>query len=388
MKRYHLLISLLFSILFVVGCASTETSDEGIPKDLASLRALQKEKRTNIKALEAELEKIDSMIFTLDSSTVRQIPIATLDTLVRYDFDHFVDVQGVVKSQDEVAATSEMGGRIVQLMIKEGQNVSAGQLIAKVDDEVLQSQKQEIQIQLDLAKDVFERQKKLWEKEMGTEVELLRAKTQKESLERSLQTLEANIKKTNVYAPKSGVVERLNLKAGEFAAPGMPVATIIDSRRLKVVLEVPENYLGRINEGDIIDVHFPSIDYEQKALVTLIGSTINANNRTFIAEARIKLDEERLIRPNMLAVAKVNDYHLESVLQVPVNLVQQEVSGRDYVLVKGLSEDGPVAVKKYVKMGKVFNGMAVIESGLEEGQMILVEGARGLSANERFKVKQ
>lgn len=387
MNRYLMIMSALLTV-FLIGCAGAEPQGNELPSDLNGLRAVQKEKRAELKALEEELAKIDSLILTLDSSISRRVPIATLDTLVRFDFDHFVEVQGVVKSQDEVAATSEMGGRIVQLMIQEGQRVQAGQLIARVDDEVLQSQKQEILTQLELAKDVFERQKRLWEKEIGTEIEYLRSKTQKESLERSLATLEANIKKTNVYAPKSGVVDRLNLKAGEFAAPGMPVATIVDGRRLKVVLEVPENYLGRVQEGDVINVHFPSINYDQKALVTLIGSTINSNNRTFIAEARIKLDDASLIRPNMLAVAQVNDYHLDSVLQVPINLVQQEVSGKDYVLVKGLSEEGPVAVKKYVEIGKVFNGMAVIESGLEEGQMILVEGARGLSANERFRIKQ
>jgi len=220
-------------------------------------------------------------------------------------------------------------------------------------------------------------------------VQYLQGKNNKENLEKRLETLKVNLEKTKVRAPKSGLVDELRLKAGEFASPGLPIATIIDDRRLKVVMEVPENYLGKVNKGDTIILDFPNIDERRWAIGSLVGSRINPRNRTFSAEALLTADSKGLIRPNMLVTALINDYTQPNAIQVPINMVQQEIGGDNFVYLKGKRSDGQtVAVKQKVTVGRVFKGMAVVKEGLEEGQILLLEGARNLREGEPFQALQ
>jgi RND family efflux transporter MFP subunit len=378
------LFIILFSFSLIAACG-TESDYGDLPDNLPDLQSLQKEMRAELKTLEDELATLEKKINKMDTTTRKKLPTVPLDTLVRYDFNHYVEVQGTVQSQDEVSATSEIGGRITALYIEEGQNVSAGQVIAMTDNETLLAQKEEIESQLSLAKELFERQKQLWDREIGSEVQFLQAKNNKENLEKRLETLEVNLQKTKIRAPKSGVVDQIQLKTGEFASPGLPIAIIIDHRRLKVEMEVPENYLGKVNLGDTIALDFPNINEKKLALVSLIGNRINPRNRTFVVEARLNPGQRGLIRPNMLATALINDYSVPNVIQVPINMVQQEIGGNDFVFIKGLREDGhSVAVKKTIEVGKVYRGRAVVEKGLEEGQLLLLEGARNLRDGELF----
>jgi RND family efflux transporter MFP subunit len=381
----------LFLFLVISGiaaCGGTDNTEE-YPEDLASLKEIQTEKRDQLKQLERELDELERRINEVDTSQVRALPTVGLDTLVRYDFNHYVEVQGTVQSRDVVAATSEIGGRISALFVDEGDRVRAGQIIARTDDATLRAQEAEIESQLSLARELFNRQKRLWEQKIGSEVQYLQAKNNKENLEKRLETLKVNLEKTKVRAPKSGLVDELRLKAGEFASPGLPIATIIDDRRLKVVMEVPENYLGKVNKGDTIILDFPNIDDRRWAIVSLVGSRINPRNRTFSAEALLTADSKGLIRPNMLVTALINDYTQPNAIQVPINMVQQEIGGDNFVYLKGKRSDGQtVAVKQKITVGRVFKGMAVVKEGLEEGQILLLEGARNLREGEPFQALQ
>jgi RND family efflux transporter MFP subunit len=378
-------LPLFILIMGVFTACGSEVSEGEWPEDLAGLKNLQKEKRAELKEIEDELQELEGRIQELDTNQTRALPTVRLDTLVRYDFNHYVEVQGTVQSRDEVDATSELGGRITAVFVEEGDKVREGQLIARIDDAALQAQKAEVESQLSLAKEIFDRQKDLWDKEIGSEVQYLQAKNNKENLEKRLETLEVNLAKSKIRAPKSGVVDQVLLKSGEFASPGLPIAIIIDHRRLKVVMEVPENYLGRVTEGDTITLNFPNIDEKRWAVVSLVGSRINPRNRTFTAEALLTADSDGLIRPNMLVTALINDYTEKDVIQVPINMVQQEIGGDEFVYVKGNRSDGQsVAVKQPIEIGRVFKGQAVVKSGLEEGQILLLEGARNLRDKEPF----
>jgi len=391
-KTYFSILTRASFLLLILGglfACGSESADGNWPEDLAELKDIQKEKRSELKELEGELKELEARIQQLDSTQTRALPTVRLDTLVRSDFNHYVEVQGTVQSRDEVAATSELGGRITSLTVEEGDNVKEGQIIARTDDATLQAQKAEVETQLSLAVDLFERQKQLWEKEIGSEVQYLQAKNNKENLENRLRTLEVNLAKTKIRAPKSGVVDELRLKSGEFASPGLPIAIIIDHRRLKVVMEVPENYLGKVRERDTIILSFPNIDEKRWAIVSRVGNRINPRNRTFIAEALLTADSEGLIRPNMLVTALINDYKETQVLQVPINMVQQAIGGVKFVYIKGLRSDGQtVAVKQKINTGRVYKGQAVVEEGLEEGQILLLEGARNLRDGEPFRPLQ
>ncbi|SRR6056297_32262 len=385
MNTIDLRFVLIMLLMGTVGACSSDADTTENTEDLASLKNLQKEKRAELKDLEDELNNLEDRIQKLDTNQTRKLPTVRLDTLVRYDFNHYVEVQGTVQSRDEVSATAELGGRITAIFIEEGDHVKEGQIVARLDDATLQAQKAEVESQLSLARDIFDRQKQLWEKEIGSEVQYLQAKNNKENLEKRLQTLEVNLAKTKIRAPKSGVVDQLLLKSGEFASPGLPIAVIIDHRRLKVVMEVPENYLGRAQEGDTITLNFPNIDEKRWAIISLVGSRINPRNRTFTAEALLTADPAGLIRPNMLVTALINDYSEPDVIQVPINMVQQEIGGNEFVFIKGIRSDGQaVAVKQTIELGRVFKGQAVVKTGLEEGQILLLEGARNLRDKEPF----
>ena len=306
-------------------------------------------------------------------------------TLNAKDFKRFVEIQGVVDAEDLVAATSESPGRIISLTVEEGDRVDRGQLIAKLDMEQLNKQIAEIQTSLELAKTVYERQERLWKQNIGSEMQYLEAQNSKERLEKSLETLEFQLTKAEVYAPVSGVVERVILHGGEFASPGMPIVQILNTNKLKVVADVPEALLQAVRIGAAVKVEFPALGIEQNTRINDIGRTIDASNRTFKIETSLS-KTSNLIKPNLLAIVHINDFAKKQAITVPLEAVLQELSGKDYVFVKQDGDRGPVAKKVMVETGESYGGEILITNGLEAGAEVIIEGARDLNENERIQV--
>ena len=300
---------------------------------------------------------------------------------------HYVDVQGSVQSDDLVNVSSDVGGRILDLKVEEGENVRKGELIANLDTEIINTQIAELNTSLELAVEVFERQKRLWDQNIGSEIQYLQAKNNKERLEKSLETLQVQAGKSKVYAPISGVVQMVITKAGELAGPGTPIIQILNTAKVKVVAEVPENYLKAVNKGEKVTVEFPALQSKKEARVSLIGKTINPSNRSFKIEIDMTNPKD-VLKPNLLASVLINDYTEKDVVIVPLELVQQEVGGKSYVFVHAEGEDGPMAKKAYVTMGESYNGEIVITSGLNGDETLIVDGAIGLSDKELIEVKQ
>ena len=294
-------------------------------------------------------------------------------------------MQGNVESDDVVNASSEVGGRLTQMNVKEGQYVKRGQKIAEVDLENLQKNIAEVEKSLELAVDVYERQARLWDQKIGSEIQYLQAKNNKERLEKSLETLNFQLTKGHVYAPISGAIDMVFLKSGEMAGPGAPIVQILNTSQLKIVADVPEDLLAAIKRGDWVDVYLPAIDQERKAKVTLIGRRIDPSNRTFEIEMNIS-DRSRLIKPNLLAEVRINSFTQKDAIVVPLDLVQQEVGGKDFIMVKGTKDGDLVAEKIYITTGESFDGEIVISSGLTEAHEIIVDGARTLANNELIEI--
>ena len=384
--KYLIPTSILLALL-LSACQSQEETNE-IPEKLEDTRALLKEKRTELSRLTEFVDKLEKAVAEQDPSMVAENrPIVTTAQVERTDFKHFVEIQAAVEADDYVDATSEVAGRITKLTVEEGDNVRRGQLIAQLDLEQLKKQMAELEKSLELANTVYERQKRLWDQNIGSEIQYLEAKNNKERLEKSIETLEYQMSKAKVYAPASGVVETVFLQTGELASPGMPIIQILNPRKLKAVADVPENYLRAVKEGETVTVEFPALDQEQQARITLIGRTIDPANRTFKVEAALSKTSS-LVKPNLLAVMYIKDEQIDDVVTVPLEMVQQEVGGKDYVYVIGEGEDGPLARKVYVKTGESYEGNIVIKEGLEGGETLIMEGARGLAENEPVKVKQ
>lgn len=378
----HLVITLFMSLL-LAACGSTSV-EQNHPEDLPGKKALLKEKRAEVKALNAEIARLEEEIEDMEPSNKSHV-LVTTTKVQRKDFRHFVEIQGSVKSDDLVTASAEVPGRIIQLTVKEGQRVHRGQLIAKLDGEQLDKQIAELEKSLELAKDVYSRQKRLWDQNIGSEMQYLRAKNEKERLEKSLETLQFQLTKLKVVAPIAGVIDAVNLKSGELASPGLPIVTILNTRNVKVVASVPENYLRAVRKGAKVRVKFPALTLEKEARVSRIGSTINPSNRTFEVEVNM-INKNGLLKPNLLAVMVINDLSESDVIVVPMVLIQQDVEGKNYVFIKEEGAEGAFAKKVFVKTGNSYQGEVVIEEGLTGDEVLIDEGARGLSENELIEV--
>lgn len=379
------LIPLLALVFFLGACGQGPVS-EG-PASLEEKRALLKDKQAQLKELNSQITQLEKEIAEMDpKSSEKARRLVTTAPVGRTDFQHYVEIQGSVKADDYVDVTSETAGRILRLTVDEGDQVRAGQLIAELDLEQLQKQIDEVHKSLELANTVYERQKRLWEKNIGSEIQYLEAKNSKERLEKSLETLKYQLTKSEVHAPAAGVVERVALQAGELAMPGAPIVQILNPRKLKVTAAVPETYLRAVRRGERVRVEFPALNLEQDARVSLIGTSIDPANRTFEVEADIQ-SENGLLKPNLLAVMYIKDDEQKDVVSIPLEMVQQEVSGKDYVYIKAEGKDGPFAKKVYVKTGESYNGNIVIREGLRGGEELIMQGARGLAENELIRVQ-
>jgi RND family efflux transporter MFP subunit len=386
MKYIIPIVALLMAA--VVGCQSVGNEDGTLPESLEDKRALLKEKQAELSKMTQDVEQLEKVIAEQDPTMVAENrkPVTTAP-VQRTDFEHYVEIQASVAADDYINVTSEVAGRILNLTVEEGDNVRKGQLIAKLDLEQLDKQKAELEKSLELAQTVYERQKRLWDQNIGSEIQFLEAKNSKERLEKSLETLAFQMTKSEVVAPVSGVVEEVFLHGGELASPGMPIVQVLNPNRLKVVANVPESYLRAVKRGEKVKISFPALDEEQMAIITLIGRTIDPSNRTFDVEARISATSA-LIKPNLLATMFIKDKQEEDVVTIPLSMVQQEVGGKDFVYILDNGKAGAFAKKVYVKTGDAYDGQIVIKSGLEGGETLIMQGARGLANNEPVDVKQ
>lgn len=380
MKYLYLLV-----LTILMGCGASNTQNEGLPNDLEALKTLRRDKVAEIKKMNSELEEIDLKIYEVDVNRVVLRKLVTSKKVEKQTFEHFSTVQGAVESDDIVSISSEIGGKLTAMYLKEGQPVKKGQLVAKLDMESLNKQAAELQSQLDLAEDVYERQKRLWDQKIGSEVQYLQAKNAVDRLKKGMETIDYQLTKANLYAPISGVVDLVNLKSGETAGPGTPIAIILNTYNLKMVADVPENYLGKIRRGDRVKVNFPALHREIEANVSLLGRKIDPTNRTFKVEVNLR-NRDGQLKPNLLAELTFQDYSIKDVIVIPQAMVQQEVTGKFFVFVKGNKDRELVAEKRYVVSGESFEGDVVIESGLEIGDEMIDEGALGLSENDLITI--
>lgn len=380
MKKYFILIAIISSGL--ISCSAPEEAEQTVEEKRTSLSALKSEKATldqKIKKLEAEIEK-------LDPSKPKAKKLVTTQVLKSDNFKRYIDIQGSVQSSDAVFSSSETGGRLTSMTVQEGDFVKSGSLIATVDMQTIKNQIIEIEKSLELATDVFKRQERLWNQEIGSEIQYLQAKNNKERLEKSLESINFQLTKANVYAPISGYVDMVFLKKGELAGPGAPIIQIINTSTVKIVADVPESLLGKVRKGEYVEIEFPALEETRKGRVSLLGRSIDPANRTFKVEVEMANSSNKL-KPNLLSIMKINDLIVENTIAIPLELVQQEISGKDYVFVADSTANGVVSQKKYVVTGPTFENEIVVEEGLKDGDHIIIDGARGLSSDEQIEIQ-
>lgn len=350
-------------------------------EDVIAVKAEVKSKKAEVKTLEKEIVKLNDRILELEPRKEKAPILVTSIILQNEDFERFTTVQASVQSDEVIYVSSETGGRLTSVTVKEGQDVKRGQLIATVDMQNLKNQSAEIQTSLDLAKDVYSRQERLWDQKIGTEIQFLQAKNNVERLEKTIATINSQLAKSKVYAPISGVINMEILKSGEMASPGSPIVQILNTKNLKIVADVPETFIGNIKKGDNVEVYIPALDLTFKKRVTMIGRTIDASNRTFKVEVEIN-NSNGTLKPNLLTELKFKDYSQKDVITIPLNVILEEVDGRKYVYAVSDQNGTRKAIRKHISIGESYINNTIVTKGLVAGDEIIIEGARSVSKDD------
>ena len=357
---------LICSAIFLISCGSKTTDKK------TELENLKKERVTlnlRITALESEVGN------TSAAQEARNVSILEVN---QTSFSNYLEVQGKIDAEDNVRVSSEAQGVITAVYAGIGQNVGRGQVLAQIDDKVLRQSISELQTQLELANTLFQRQKNLWDQKIGTEIQFLNAKTQREAAEKRISTIRSQVSMYKIKAPISGTIDEMDLKVGQAVSPGMSSIRIINANKLKAKAQVAESFAGRVNEGDDVQVILPDLLDTIRTKITFASKTIDPVSRSFNVE--IKLPSNGRYRPNMLSILRIIDYRNDKALIVPVNAIQKAENG-DYLFI---SESGK-AKRVNIQTGKISDGKAEILSGIKVGDKVIVAGTDGLSPGDIVK---
>ncbi|HEX2848756.1 MAG TPA: efflux RND transporter periplasmic adaptor subunit [Chitinophagaceae bacterium] len=374
-------------VLLMASCGSSAKDEKGTLGDkkaeLEKLKKQQKDVNDKIVKLEDEISK-------LDSSAAIKAKLVALSTIGTDTFTHFIDLQGKVEAQNVAyAAPRGQGGLVRAVYVKQGDAVRVGQVLLKLDDAVQRQQlaaaQQQISglaSQLDQAKSIYQRQQNLWKENIGTEVQVLNAKTNVDALQSQLNAAKANVEIaqeqlnfTNVTAEISGTVNTVNVRTGEVFAAGAQQIQIVNTSDLKVLVHVPENYLERINVGTNLRVTLPELNNKVIGTrVSVASKLIDPITRSFYIEGRL---QDKDLRPNQIAVVQIQDYKTPNAITVPVNTLQNDENGK-FVLVAATENGKLVARKKRVTIGELYRDKLEIKSGLQAGDKIISDGFQGL----------
>jgi RND family efflux transporter MFP subunit len=370
MKKQHIVLMLF---MLAVGC--TPHKETKLEKDKAKLADLKKQDGD----LRDKIQTLEDTIKAEGGKEIKTIKVS-VQTIAVQPFRHYVEVQATVYGQDNINVNAQTPGVVKSILVTEGDKVTKGQVLATLDDAVIQQNILELQTNLDLTKTLYEKQKGLWDQKVGTEVQYLSAKSNYEAMEKRLAGVQQQAAMAQIKSPIDGTVDAISIKVGQSVAPGLPTIQVVNNDLLKVRGYVTEAYISDIHLGDSLNVGFPDLPNtavnpptprEIKSVASYVSSAIDPVNRTFTVE--VKLPQDASFHPNMIAMLKIIDYTNPSAVVIPINIVQNDPTG-SFVFV-AVNENGTmVARKTLVEVGKIYAGNAEITSGLKPGDQIITVG--------------
>jgi membrane fusion protein (multidrug efflux system) len=365
-QNFLIILASAIMILTIISCGKKEDNSLlGKKAQLAELKKEQLAVNDKITNLQKEIEK-------LEPSKIEKVKTVVASPVLVSNFQHFVESTGRLEAENNVFVSPQMGGAITKIFVKVGDYVAKGQKIATLDNSILRNSIQEVQLQLETAKTIFERQKNLWDQKIGTEIQYIQAKSSVESLERRIVTLRSQDGMNVVLSPISGVVDEVRLKEGEIAAPGLGILRVVNLNDLKVVANISDTYAGTISKGNMISIKFPDLNKEFKATISYVSQTINPSSRTFTVEAKVP-NMDKSLKPNLSAIVSINDQSKGGAIVIPQNLVQNTEQGA-IVYVIELEGNKKVARSRVVTSGLTYDGKVEIKSGLKVGDVLITEG--------------
>jgi RND family efflux transporter MFP subunit len=372
-------VALFLLAFFITSCGDARKDNEGNLNDkrakLQKLKDEQKKLGLDIAAMEADIRKQDP---TAVASTAKLVSVSPVGS---GEFNHFIELQGRVDAQNisYVAPPNGQGGVVKALYVRQGQAVRKGQVLARLDDQMIRQQIEPIRVQLSAAEDTYRRTKNLFDQGVGTYQNVLNAKTQMESLRRQIGVIQSQAALMTITAPSSGVADQVNVRVGEFFSGNSPLGPqirIVNTSDLKVIGSVPEAYLGRVSVGSKLQIVLPDQNNRMiDATVNVAQKVINPNTRSFDIEAKIPGDAT--LKPNQIARIRILDYSANNAITVPLNVVQTDEKGK-YVYVMATEGAKTLARRRTISVGESFNDQIEVKSGLSNGDRVITEGYQEL----------
>ena len=397
MKKY-LFISAA-ALVFLSSCGNSKKEGNAALNDKkAALEKLKGEKDKidgKITSLETEIAKLDT-----SAGVQQKAKLVAVQTLVDTNFNHYIELQGHVDAENISYITPRGGpGQVKAIYVKQGDIVKKGQLLLKLDDAIIKQNVvatrqglESIKTQLAYAKDIYQRQKNLWDQGIGTEVQLITAKNNVATLENQLSASQENVKSVQeqsntslVYSDVNGIADLMTVKVGElFGSPGSGVIKIVNNSLLKIVSNIPENYLGSVSKGSPVVVKMLDMNKTFNLSVSFVGASIDVINRGFVVEA--KLPNDPALKPNQIALIKVKDYGAVNTMVIPLNTLQNDEKGK-FVMIATNDNGKMLAHKRVVNIGSISGDQIEIKTGLKAGDVLITEGFGSLYEGQLLTLK-
>lgn len=375
----HTFKVLFLSTLILTACGQNSTLDQK-KAELETMRAQQKELGQQINDLETEIREEDPSFEQVTDLTT----LVSVLEVPTQEFHHKIEVRGSVESRKNIIVGAEIPGRINEIRVREGQRVTKGQLLMVLDAESIHRSIDEIKTQLELAKIVYERQERLWQQNVGSEIQYLEAKSNRESLDKRLASMYTELEKTKIKAPFSGSIDEVPIREGEFVMMGMPLVRVVSLSELYIQGDVSERFVGKFNKGDNVEIYLPASEEFVNSKIVAVSDVINVENRTFNIEVDLTGVKQEL-RPNMVVILQLTDYSNSNAMVIPTNIIQNDDNG-PYVFKVIDNGSGQVAEKLHIETGVSYNSLTEVQKGLSEGEQVISRGFRELTDGMAIKI--
>tara|TARA_B110000240_G_C13482389_1_gene445866 strand:- start:855 stop:2021 length:1167 start_codon:yes stop_codon:yes gene_type:complete len=382
------LLSLTLLTVLLISCGDNkeQSIEEIIATDnLETIRQKRATIVTQQQEINNKIKQLDDKISELDKS--KKIPLITTFTVQQEVFNHYLELQGNVQTKQNLVIYPEIPGILQRVYVKEGQRVSKGQLLASIDDGGMGQQVALLQIQADLAKTTFERQERIWDKKIGSEIQYLQAKSSYEAQQKAVSQLKSQLEKSSVRAPFSGVIDDVISEQGSVVSPGQSqLMRIVNLRDMYIETDVPESYISSVSKNKDVLVEFPVLGKTMNAKIRQTGNFINPANRTFKIEIAVP-NKDRAIKPNLTAKLKINDYTNENAILIPQDIISENANGEQYIyVVKDKNEKYAIADQVIIETGKTQGDVIEVLKGLENDVEIIQEGARSVRNQQEVEI--
>ena len=381
MQKY-IYISLITVLL--ISCGSDANQEIG-SQDLSTLQKTKSDLSKQKSEINKKLKLVEAQLNKLDDS--KKIDLVSIQKIISQKFNHYLEVQGNIETKKNVLIYPEVSGLLQKVFVIKGQKVKKGQLLASINDGGFSKQISQFEIQRNLAKTTFERQAKLWEKKIGSEIQYLQAKTNYESQEKALEELKEQYAKTQIRAPFSGTIDDIIKEQGTIVGPGInsEIFRIINLQNMYIEAEIPESHLPNIKVGKQVEIEIPILGKNITSKIRQVENYINPESRTFSIEISIP-NKNGLVKPNLSAQLKINDYSNESAFLIPQSVISEDSNNKQNVFVVIKEANKEIVQKREITTGRSNGNLIEVTHGLTKGDQIVLEGARKLKSGQEVKI--